>query len=92
MNKKKMAIVVEMIPVLSVLISFILIKIQYVSKITTWIVFITIVLAFLGFVFFLIGRKLYKGDKIVRILGTFDLLSTLYVVTLYIIAIFSFGL
>jgi hypothetical protein len=92
MNKKKMAIALEMIPVLSVLISFILIKIQYVSKITTWIVFITIVLAFLGFVFFLIGRKLYKDDKIVRILGTFDLLSTLYVVTLYIIAIFSFGL
>ena len=92
MNKKKIAIAVEMIPVLSVLISFILIKIQYVSKITIWIVFITIVLAFFGFAFFLIGRKLYKGDKIVRILGTFDLLSTLYVVTLYIIAIFSFGL
>lgn len=92
MNKKKIAIALEIVPILSVLISFILIKIQYVSKITTWIVFITIVLAFLGFVFFLIGRKLYKGDKIVRILGTFDLLSTLYVVTLYIIAIFSFGL
>lgn len=92
MNKKKIAIIVEMIPVLSVLISFILIKIRYVSKMTTLLVFITVILSFFGFVFFLIGRKLYKDDKIVRILGTFDLLSTLYVVMLYIIAVFSFGL
>ena len=48
--------------------------------------------SFFGFVFFFIGRKLNKESKIVRILGIFDWLATFYVIALYTIVIFIFGL
>lgn len=92
MNKKNTAILVEIIPILSAIISFILIMVPYVSKVTTLVVFITIILSFLGFAFFFIGKKLYKGNKIVQVLGILDWLTTIYVIVLYLVAIFSFGL
>ena len=92
MNKKNTAILVEIIPILSAIIPFILIMVPYVSKVTTLVVFITIILSFLGFAFFFIGKKLYKGNKIVQVLGILDWLTTIYVIVLYLVAIFSFGL
>ena len=64
----------------------------YDTKLIKHIINVTTVLAFIGFVFFLIGRKLDKKDNIVRILGLLDLLSNICIVGLYILAIFSFGL
>ncbi len=92
MNKKNVAIFVQLVPIISAIISFILIEISYDAELITWIIYITTILAFFGFVFFFIGRKLCKKDKVVQILGILDWLSTIYVILLYVFAIFAFGL
>lgn len=89
---KNIFIILKIIPVLSSLLSYILIHTNYTSLIVKYIVLLTFILSFFGFLFFFIGRKKYKDDKIIRILNVLDLLSTLYVIVLYIIAIFIFGL
>ncbi|MBQ6546722.1 MAG: hypothetical protein IJL74_01840 [Bacilli bacterium] len=92
MNKKTIAIIIEVIPILSAIASFILIVIPYGSGLISHLTPILVFLSLFGFVFFFIGKKLCKGDKIVKILGILDLLSTAYVLALYIVAIFVFGL
>ncbi len=92
MDKKNAAIFVQLVPIISAIISFILIEISYDAELITWIIYITTILAFFGFVFFFIGRKLCKKDKVVQILGILDWLSTVYVILLYVFAIFAFGL
>lgn len=92
MNKKTIAIIAEMIPLVSAIVSYVLVVSSLDSKIIRQVISITFLLAFLGFVFFFIGRSLAKNDKAVRILGVFDWLATIYVIAIYIIAIFSFGL
>lgn len=89
---KRIIVILKVIPVLSSLLSYILIHTNYTSLIFKYIVCITFTLSFFGFLFFFIGRKKYKDDKIIRILNILDLLSTLYVIFLYIIVIFIFGL
>ena len=91
MNKKIIAIILEIIPILSAIISFILLLIPYGSTTISKIIPITFLFAFLGFIFFFVGRKLCK-EKIVKILGIIDLVSTVSIIVVYIIAIFSFGL
>ena len=49
-------------------------------------------IAFFGFVFFIIGRKLVREDKTILVLGILDILATLFILGIYVIAIFSFGL
>ena len=88
MNKKNIAIILEIIPIISAPISYILITSPYNSKIAKFL----ILTSFLGFVFFFIGRKLNKENKVVKVLGILDWLATLYVVLLYTIVIFIFGL
>ena len=92
MNKKTIAIILELIPIISAITSFILIASHYDVTIARHIIKITIILSFIGFIFFLIGRKIIKKDKLVKILGILDLFATLYVILLYLIAFFSFGL
>ena len=92
MNRKTIAILLELIPVISAAISYALVVSSSDAAPVRRIISITFLLAFLGFVFFFIGRKLAKGDKTVRILGILDWLATLYVIAFYVIAIFSFGL
>ena len=92
MNRKTAAILVEIIPILSAAVSFPLILSAYDSAMVRRVISITMLLAFLGFLFFIIGRKLAKKDRLVRILGVLDLLATVCVVGVYILAIFSFGL
>lgn len=92
MNKKTIALLIEAIPVVSAVVSFLLIMLPLDSDLVRQVIMLTTVLAFLGFVFFFVGRKLAKGEKTVRILGAFDWLSTLSIVALYTLAIFSFGL
>ena len=92
MKKKVIAIILEIIPIVSAIVSAVFILIPYGSdKLSVIIPLITLV-AFLGFVFFFIAKKLCKKSKLVKVLGILDWISTLYVIVLYIIAIFSFGL
>ncbi len=91
-NKKKIAILLELVPIISAILSFVFIIIDYNSEITNMIITEATFTSFLGFVFFFIGRRLNKESKIVRILGIFDWFATFYVIALYTIVIFIFGL
>ena len=88
MNKKIIAIIIELIPIISAPISYILVISPNNSKMAK----LTILIAFFGFLFFFIGRKLNKDSRLVKVLGILDLLATLYVILLYTIVIFVFGL
>ena len=90
--KKTIAILLEILPIVSAPLAYLLVISDYNSPLIRAVIGITFLIAFLGFVFFLIGRKLAKDDKIVRILGIFDWLATLFIVAIYVIAIFNFGL
>lgn len=92
MNKRNVAIIAEIVPILSTVICYLLIRFAPGTGVASKIVSITVLLAFLGFVFFFVGRALCKGDKVVKILGIFDILSTLFIVVLYVVAFFAFGL
>lgn len=90
--KKIIAIILEIIPIVSAVISYPLLVSSLDSPVVRLIIAVTFLCAFFGFVFFFIGRMLAKNDKAVRILGVFDLLATLYIVGIFIVAIFVFGL
>ena len=90
--KKIIAIIAEIIPLVSAVVSYPLLVSSLDSKLVRLVIAITFLCAFLGFVFFFIGRGLAKDDKAVRILGIFDWLATIYVIAIYVIAIFIFGL
>ena len=92
MNKKNIAIILEIIPVLSAILSFAFVLIPYGSETLSYITPIIVLLAFFGFVFFFIGKKLCNENKTVKILGILDILSTISIIALYILAAFSFGL
>ncbi|MBO4863490.1 MAG: hypothetical protein J5517_03950 [Eubacterium sp.] len=91
-NKKTIAIILELIPLVSLAISFGLIFSSIESIAVKWIINVTTFIAFLGFIFFFIGRKLAKGDKAVKILGILDIIAPVIVIALYVAAIFAFGL
>ena len=90
--KKIIAIILEIIPIVSAVISYPLLVSSLDSPVVRLIIAVTFLCAFFGFVFFFIGRMLAKNDKAVRILGVFDWLATLYIVGIFIVAIFVFGL
>ncbi|MBQ4396455.1 MAG: hypothetical protein II828_02920 [Clostridia bacterium] len=90
--KKTIAILLEILPIVSAPLAYLLVISDYNSPLIRAVIGITFLIAFLGFVFFLIGRKLAKGDKVVRILGIIDCIATLFIVAIYVIAIFNFGL
>ena len=91
MNKKLIAIIAEIIPVVSAVVSYSLIVSSYDSALVRNIISVTFLLAFLGFVFFFIGRWLAKQNKAVRILGILDLLATVFVIAVFVIAVFVFA-
>ena len=92
MNKKNIAIILELVPIISAIISFTFIMLDLNSEIIRIIISVTTITSFIGFVFFFIGRKLNKENLTVLILGILDWISTLYVIALYTIVIFIFGL
>ncbi len=89
---RKMIIIIKLIPVVSVILSYILILGPFHSELAKDISGVTVVLAFLGFVFFFIGRRTAKEDRLVKILGILDILSTVSIVALYALAIASIAL
>ena len=92
MGKKRIAVILEIIPVISAVVTILLLFSDWDSEPIRKIIWVTMLLAFLGFVFFFIGRGLAKGDRLVRALGILDWLATICVIGLYVLAIFSFGL
>ena len=92
MNKKIIAIIAELIPIVSTVTSYTLIVSNIDSGLIRNVITVTMVLAFLGFAFFFIGRKLSKEDKAVRVLGILDLLMPLLVIGFYVIAFMSVGM
>ena len=92
MNKKTIAIILEIITVAAVLISCISLSLHSDSEVIRNVIRVTILLSFLGFGFSFIGKKLAKEETSVRVLGALDWMATIYVVAIYVIAFFSFGL
>ena len=85
MDMRKIAIILELIPIVSALVSLILIVMPLDSGASGTVIAITMLLASFGFVFFIFGRVLAKGDKLVKILGIFDWFATVYVICVYVL-------
>jgi hypothetical protein len=92
LNKRTIALLVEAIPVVSAVLSIALIASSVDSDLVRRVILVSTPLAFLGFVFFFVGRKLAKEDRAVRLVGILDWLATLSIIALYTLAVFSFGL
>ena len=92
MDRKTIVSIVKLIPVISVIASYILILGPFHSDFARGLSGVTVILAFLGFVFFFIGRSLAKEDKLIKILGILDILSTLAIIALYALAVISIAL
>ena len=91
-NRKKIALALEALPVICAPLSYLLILNKADSSIVRGIIGIATVIAFFEFVFFIIGRKLVREDKTILVLGILYILVTLFILGMYVIAIFSFGL
>lgn len=92
MKKKTIAIIIELIPIISIVLSIFLILSSLNNNIIRGIINITTIISLAGFVFSIIGRKLEKENLIVKILGILDILSFLIMIVFYILAIICFGL
>ena len=89
MYRKIIAIIIESIPVASAVIAHTLIFTSaQAQKLTN----VTVLLAFLGFVFYFIGRRLDGQDRTVKILGKLDLFATASIVLLYIAVFTAMGM
>ena len=88
LNKRTILTIVKLIPVVSAVLAYILIlsSVQAGALTTA-----AVLLAFFGFVFFFIGRKEAKEDKTLKILGWLDLLSTVAIIVLYVLAMAAFA-
>ena len=69
---KTTAVIIELIPVLSVISALLLLKRDADSPFLIIITMIVFIFAFFGFAAFFIGRKLAREDKAVKILGVLD--------------------
>ena len=95
MTRKTIAIIIEIIPIIAAVLAYVLILSDFSTEGIRGIVAGAVLVAFLGFVFRLIGHKVAgssRTDQVLRILGILDWLATLSIVGLYAAAIFSFGL
>ena len=88
MMKRTTAVIIELIPVLSVISALLLLKRDADSPFLIIITMIVFIFAFFGFAAFFIGRKLAREDKAVKILGVLDWISTAIIVGIYVLAFF----
>ncbi|SMC68318.1 hypothetical protein SAMN06296952_2204 [Oscillospiraceae bacterium] len=91
-SKRKIALALEALPVICAPLSYLLMVNKADNSIVRGIIGIATVIAFFGFVFCIIGRKMVKGDKAIAVLGILDILATIFILGIYVIAVFSFGL
>lgn len=92
MMKKNIALTAELVPVISALLTCLLVFAPIDTPVVRGVITVTTLLAVLGFVAFFVGGALAKEEKTVRILGILDLMATASIVVLYGLAIFSFAL
>lgn len=92
MKNRRLAIILESIPLVSAPLSFFLVTSKSDSTFISWTITVAFFFAFFGFAFFLVLRRFFKGDKVIKILGILDCVATLYVIVFYALAIISFGL
>ncbi len=90
MNKRIVAIILEVIPIVSAIINYILIVWEGYNSLDVMIPFTTIVSLF-GIAFFFVGRKLDNENVLVKILGILDWLATFSIIGIYIIVIIIFA-
>ena len=90
--KKTIAVILELIPIVSAVLFYVLTVSHLNSDAVKTVISITCVLALLGFVFFFIGHRIAKGEAAVTVLGILDWLATVFVIAFYVIAVFNFGL
>lgn len=90
--KKTIAIILEIIPIISAVTAITLMFMSLDNQTVRGVINVSTVLGFFGFVAFIIGRILEKKDKAVFILGILDIVATLSIIGIYVLAIFSFGL
>ena len=64
MSRKTIAIIVEAIPLVSIVVFLASVFSSYDSPVMRIVTLVTSVLAFLGFVFFFVGRMLARGERI----------------------------
>ena len=86
--KKIIAIILELIPIISGIISYLFV---FIFKTSSYINAIPFLITFLGFIFFLVARKIYN-DRVIKILGILDIICTFLIIVFYILVIFIFGL
>ena len=89
MNKKIIAIILEIIPIVSAILTYVLIWGPFEGM--TLVSGITMLIALFGFVFFIVGRLLAKEEKAVTILGIFDILATLSMIFIFVIVFIAMG-
>jgi hypothetical protein len=92
MEKKTIAAIIKLIPVISVIVSYALIFGNFNAAWTGRVTSVTVILAFLGFGFFFIGRRLGKEDRTLKILGILDILSSISIIVLYALSFASIGM
>ena len=88
MTKRTTAIIIELIPVLSVISALLLLNRDIDSPFLRIITMIVFIFAFFGFVAFFRGRKQAGEDKTVKILGVLDWIATAIIVGIYALAFF----
>ena len=88
MTKRTTAILIELIPILSVISALLLLKRDTDSPFLRIVMAVSFIFAFFGFAAFFIGRKLAREDKTVKILGVLDWTATAIIVGIYALAFF----
>ena len=88
MKKRTKAIIIELIPIVSVISALLLLKRDTDSPFLRIITAVAFIFAFVGFLSFFIGRKLAGEDKTVKILGVLDWIATAIIVGIYALGFF----
>ena len=92
MNKKTLAVILEIIPIISVIATYGLVFANLNSDFVRKIIYVTLIISFFGFVFGIIARKLAKGDKLVKVLSIFDFLCPVFIIGLYVLVFIAIGM
>ncbi|MBO4458671.1 MAG: hypothetical protein J5802_13220 [Butyrivibrio sp.] len=88
MNKRTTTIILKSIPIISAILAILIVSGPFSGNAIDGLIGITFTLAGFGFVAFFIGRKMAKEDKLIRILGIGDLLST-FVIFFFCMMVFT---
>lgn len=91
MNKKALAVALELIPIISAPLAIIFIYSSVDSQVIRSLIGVFTLLGFFGFVFSFIGRRIAKGEKIVRVLSILDILATVAIIIMYVLVFIALG-